>query len=168
MTRERFKTLVSVVVCAICVHAQNLRAVDSAVDDAPSITGTSCDAGSHITTEISHFSVEETVSRIQKSIQHEGLTVLIIVGQGIAADPSAMEAQQQMIVLADPRTRALLTSATPLIALDLPMKMLVWRDGDLVKVSFKEVDCIRQRYDLTPQTTSFFGLVDSSVRRALR
>jgi uncharacterized protein (DUF302 family) len=167
MKRERLTALVSLVVCVMCAHAPNLRAVDSALEDAPSITDTSCDADSDITTRVSHYSVEETMSRLQKSIEHAGLTVLIIVGQGVAADPSAMEAQQ-LIVLTDPRTRTLLTGATPLIALDLPIKMLVWRDGDLVKVSFKEVDCIRQRYDLTPQTASFFGLVDSSVQRALR
>ena len=132
------------------------------------MTAASCDADSDVTTKVSHYDVDETVSRLQKSIQHAGLSVLIIADQTTAADPSALEAQQQLIVLADPRTRADLMSATPLIALDLPMKMLVWRDGALVKVSFKEVDCIRQRYDLTPQTASFFGLVDSSVQRALR
>lgn len=164
MMRERLKTLVSLVVCVLCVHAPNLKAADNAVEDATSITDTSCDADSDITTQVSHYSVDETVSRVQESIQHAGLTVLIISGQGT----SAMEAQQQLMVLSDSRTRALLTRVAPLIALDLPMKILVWRDGALVKVSFKEVDCIRQRYDLTPQTASFFGLVDSSVQRALR
>jgi uncharacterized protein (DUF302 family) len=152
----------------MCVHAANVRAVDTAVDGAPSIIGDSCDAELDITTRVSPHSVDETVSRLQKSIQQAGLTVLIIVGQGNATDPIAVEAQQQLMVLADARTRALLTSATPLVALELPMKMLVWRDGGVVKVSFKDVDCIRHRYDLTPQAGSFFELVDSAAQRALR
>lgn len=167
MMREQLKTLLCLVGCVIGAYGPGLRAADDAVDDAPSVTAGACDADSDVTTKISHYEVDETVSRLQKSIQHAGLSVLIIADQAAAADSSALEAQQ-LIVLADPRTRADLMSATPLIALDLPMKMLVWRDGALVKVSFKEVDCIRQRYDLTPQTASFFGLVDSSVQRALR
>ena len=39
--------------------------------------------------------------------------------------------------------------AFPPIALDLPLKLLVWQDGDSVSVAYTPADEIAARYDVT-------------------
>lgn len=169
MNAPRFDTFALVAGFALSAHAFPLNAQGPTTDQASPGVDATCDADSDITTIVSHYTVEQTIVRLKENIETTGLTVLALLDQSVARDRTgAGTRHQEMLVIGDPRTRALLTNATPLVALDLPMKVLVWTDGDVVKVSFKEPECLRQRYDLTPQAVKYFAHVEESAEQALR
>jgi uncharacterized protein (DUF302 family) len=60
--------------------------------------------------------------------------------------------------------------ATPLVALDLPLKVLVWADGDQTRVSYTAPGALAARYDLTAELAARLagidGLTDSVVSSA--
>lgn len=126
-----------------------------------------CTADSEVTTMVSSYTIAQTIERLKASIEANGLDVLAIVKHGGGGGPGRSEAQHhETLFIGLPRVRALL-STTPLLTLDLPTKVLVWEDGEFVKVSFKEAECLRQRYDLTPESVRYFAQVEESVERAL-
>ncbi len=171
MSAMTFQTFILAVAAAVCVHAPSLNAQESAMDQPPpSLGDTSCDGDSDITTMVSRYTIEQTIQRLKASLEMVGLGVVAILEQSVAGDETGAQARHQevLVIGGDPRMRTLLTNTTPLLALDLPIKMLVWKDGEPVKVSFKEVECIRQRYDLTPQAVKYFARIEQATERALR
>ncbi|CAG0962931.1 hypothetical protein GPROT1_00947 [Gammaproteobacteria bacterium] len=160
------KTVAFAVACAVCVATNNIEAAEDA--HVPSMVAATCGADSDITTKVSRYNVDETVARLEEAIKRMGLTVLTIVSHGTATAPRVVEPPHQLLVMSGTDMRTLLSGSTPLIALDLPMKLLVWQDGKRVKVSFKDVECLRKRYDVTAQVAAFFVRVGASVEEALR
>ena len=135
----------------------------------PSLGDASCDADSDITTMVSRYTIDQTIQRLKENLEMAGLSVVAILEQSVAGDKTGAPRHQETLVIGgDPRARTLLTNTTPLVALDLPMKMLVWKDDEPVKVSFKTVECLRQRYDLTPQAVKYFAHIEEAAERALR
>jgi uncharacterized protein (DUF302 family) len=171
MSAMIFQTFIFAAAIAMCVHASSLNAQESAMDQPPpSLGDASCDVDSDITTMVSRYTIDQTIQRLKESLEMAELSVVAILEQSVAGDKTGAQSRHQetLVIGGDPRARALLTNATPLVALDLPMKMLVWKDDDPVKVSFKAVECLRQRYDLTPQAVKYFAHIEEAAERALR
>jgi uncharacterized protein (DUF302 family) len=171
MSALTFHTFMLAAAAAMCVHASSLNAQESALDQPPPGLGdASCDADSDITTMVSRYTVDQTIQRLKENLEMAGLSVVAILEQSVAGDKTGAQSrhQEMLVIGGDPHARTLLTNATPLVALDLPMKMLVWKDDEPVKVSFKEVECLRQRYDLTPQAVKYFSHIEEAAERALR
>ncbi len=150
---------------ALSAHIPNSNALGPANSSSPN-SDSVCTADAEVTTLVSSYTIAQTIERLKASIETNGLDVLAIVKHSVAGGPGRSEAHHETLLIQLPRIRALL-SATPLLALDLPTKVLVWEDGEFVKVSFKEAECLRQRYDLTPESARYFAQIEESVERAL-
>ncbi len=50
--------------------------------------------------------------------------------------------------------------AVPLIALDLPLKVLVWADGDQTKLTYLSPAALAERYGLSEQLAGAFAGID--------
>jgi uncharacterized protein (DUF302 family) len=57
--------------------------------------------------------------------------------------------------------------ANPLLALDLPTKILVWEDANEVKASFDDPDFLRMRYSLSTKEMEYFWRIESAIEHAL-
>jgi uncharacterized protein (DUF302 family) len=51
-------------------------------------------------------------------------------------------------------------AASPLAALDLPLKVLVWADGDQVKVSYYAPSALAARHHLNPDLAANLAGID--------
>lgn len=164
------KALVFALATGICIVATTVVAQEDAIQQlSQAPEDATCDAESDITTIVSRYSIEETVQRLKASLNISGLSVVTIAGQDAAGNENgAPPRHREMLVIGDPHTRRLLLTMAPLVALDLPTKMLVWEDGKPVKVSFKDAQCLRQRYDLTPRAVEYFDRIEEAAERALR
>ena len=54
----------------------------------------------------------------------------------------------QMLLFGNPKAGTGLMQALPLVGLDLPVKLLVWQDGDAVNVAYAPMSEIATRYDI--------------------
>ena len=73
-----------------------------------------------------------------------------------------------MLIFGNPKGGTTLMIASPLLALDLPLKVLVWQGADTqVWVSTTSAAYLSERYALPPDLSGILGVVDAVIEQAL-
>jgi uncharacterized protein (DUF302 family) len=122
-----------------------------------------------IITKSSPHSVRETLDRLQKAIRNKGLTVFAHIDHGANAQGAGLKMQDaQVLIFGSPKSGTPLMVASPLLALDLPLRALVWQDYiGKVWVSYTDPASLARRYalpdDLVGNIAGIEGVVDSAV-----
>ena len=95
-----------------------------------------------IVTRPSPFSVEETLERLQEIIRSRNLTLFANIDHSGGAKQVGLTMQEaHVLIFGNPKGGTPLMIASPLLALDLPLKVLVWQSADhQVWVSTNSVD----------------------------
>lgn len=112
-------------------------------------------------------SVEETVARLTAAIENAGAKVVAVVDH--AANARSIDAdipQTRVVIFGNPKLGTPLIEANPLVAIDLPQKMLVWRDGETTNVGYLEPDVLAARYDLDPASEAVTSMTAAMDRLA--
>ena len=74
----------------------------------------------------------------------------------------------KLIMFGSPKAGTPLMIASPLLALDLPLKALVWKDNDgRVWVSYNSVSYLVNRYNLPSDLTKNIAGIDTLIDAAL-
>jgi len=92
--------------------------------------------------------VDETLDRLESLAKKRGMTVFarINFAKDAAAAGLAMQ-PTQLLILGSPAGGTPLMVATPAVALDLPLKVLAWKDGsNRCWVSFNTPEYLQQRH----------------------
>ena len=90
-----------------------------------------------VVTKVSPRSVADTVSRLTELCAAKGLKVFDVIDQRAAAREVGLDLRETTLVLfGSPAAGTPVMVAAPLSALDLPLKVLIWADGDQTKVSY--------------------------------
>jgi uncharacterized protein (DUF302 family) len=71
----------------------------------------------------------ETLGRLEVAVARYGLTVVARIDHGAAAEKVGLELRPTVVVIfGNPRGGTPLMQAVPTVAIDLPLKALVWQD----------------------------------------
>jgi uncharacterized protein (DUF302 family) len=98
----------------------------------------------------SRYSYADTVSTLSKALTDAGNTIFTIIDQAGAAAAAGLTLRPtSLIVFGNPKGGTHLMDAFPLVALDLPLKLLVWEHRDGVMVAYVPMSEISTRYGLT-------------------
>jgi uncharacterized protein (DUF302 family) len=117
---------------------------------------------------VSKHSLPETVARLRHVLEGAGMHVSAIIDHTLDADHASVDREpNELLVFGDPKSRARLMSANPLLALDLPMKVLVWDDEGTVKASFNDPDFLKVRHALEREEMKYFERVETLIEHAL-
>src|SRR5271154_4140687 len=82
-------------------------------------------------------SVNETVSRLCELIEARGMHVFTVIDHsGEAAARGLHLRETKVVIFGSPETGTAIMDAVPLLALDLPLKVLIWSDEGLTTVSY--------------------------------
>ena len=82
-------------------------------------------------------SVEDTVSRLKDVLQSKGIKLFAVVDHRGEAETVGLELRDtKVVIFGSPLAGTPVMSAAPLAALDRPLKVLVWADGDQTKLSY--------------------------------
>ena len=91
----------------------------------------------------------ETASRLANAIRDAGNTVFATIDQAAAAETVSLALRPTtLIVFGNPKAGTALMQAFPLVALELPVKLLVWQDGDAVHVAYAPMSEVAARYGI--------------------
>jgi uncharacterized protein (DUF302 family) len=75
-------------------------------------------------------SVDQTVAKLENLLQSKGVTLFAVVDHsGEAAKAGLVMPPTKLLIFGNPTAGTPLMLAAPTIALDLPLKILVWQDG---------------------------------------
>ena len=118
----------------------------------------------------SPFSVEETLARLKGSIGSRNLTLFAQIDHSDLARGVGLNMQEaHVLILGNPKGGTPLLIASPLLALDLPLKVLVWQSADgQVWVSTNSVTYLRDRYAIPQALAGNLAVVDAVIQEALQ
>ena len=103
-----------------------------------------------VITKTSPLSVADTVSRLLALVTTKGMKVFAVIDHsGGAATVGLPLRDTKVVIFGSPQAGTPVMQSAPLAALDLPLKVLVWADGSITKVSFTAPSTLAARYSLT-------------------
>ncbi len=123
-----------------------------------------------IVTRSSPFSVEETLLRLQEGIHSRNLILFAHIDHSGEAKRVGLKMQEaHVLIFGNPKGGTPLMIASPLLALDLPLKVLVWQDeDDQVWVSSTSSDYLRVRYAIPQELIGNIAGVDAFIEQTLQ
>jgi uncharacterized protein (DUF302 family) len=100
-------------------------------------------------TKSSPWSVEETVDRLLATIASKGMKVFAVVDHSGEARSVGLELRDtKLVIFGNPEAGTPVMQAAPLVALDLPLRVLVWADGQQTKLTYTAPAELAARYQL--------------------
>jgi uncharacterized protein (DUF302 family) len=120
------------------------------------------DAGEGIVTKLSPWSVADTVSRLSAEVTGKGMKVFAVIDHAGEAGAIGLELREtKVVIFGSPQAGTPVMVAAPLAALDLPLKVLVWADGDQTKVSYTAPGALAARYGLSDELAGRLAGIDA-------
>jgi len=121
-----------------------------------------------VITKLSHLSVTETVARLTGMIGAKGMKLFAVIDQAAEARQVGLSLRETvLVVFGSPAAGTPVMAASPLSALDLPLKVLVWSDDGQTKVSYYAPAALAARHHLGPELAGNLaginGLTDALV-----
>ena len=105
------------------------------------------DAG--IVTKLSPLPVAGTVAKLTGIISAKGVKLFAVIDQSAEARQVGLSLRDTtLVIFGSPVAGTPVMAASPLAALDLPLKVLVWDDDGQTKVSYYSPDALAARYHL--------------------
>src|SRR5262244_491838 len=118
-----------------------------------------------IITKPSSTSVAQTVDRLRRLMTDRGFTVFNVIDHSDVAERAGVQMpESKLVMFGKPTVGATVMVAAPLAALDIPLKVLVWQDGNgAVSVSYNSWEFIAARLRIEGALRAPFDAVESIV-----
>jgi uncharacterized protein (DUF302 family) len=105
-----------------------------------------------IVTKHSPRSVSDTVSRLTDLIDAKGMKVFAVIDQSTEARRVGLELRDTvLVVFGSPAAGTPVMVAAPMAALDLPLKVLIWANGERTAVSYYDPGALASRHGLNAE-----------------
>src|SRR5271155_4353120 len=101
----------------------------------------------------SNHTVEQTVDRLKNILQSKGVMLFAVIDHSGEAEKVGMKmSPTKLLIFGSPQAGTPLMLAAPSIAIDLPLKLLVWEDAQgKVWVSYNSPAYLQERHGLPPE-----------------
>jgi uncharacterized protein (DUF302 family) len=114
-----------------------------------------------VVTKVSPRSVSETVARFTDLLNAKGVRLFAVIDQAAEARQVGLDLRETTLVLfGNPKAGTPVMVASPLAALDLPLRMVVWADGQQTNVSYPATSALAARYHLGPDLAANLAAID--------
>jgi uncharacterized protein (DUF302 family) len=106
-----------------------------------------------IVTIESRHSVEETVHKLEQILDAKGIKLFTMIDHSGAAQDAGMQMRPtKVLIFGNPKAGTPLMIASPTVAIDLPLKLLVWEGSDgKVKIAYNDPEYLQKRHGLPPE-----------------
>jgi uncharacterized protein (DUF302 family) len=110
------------------------------------------DAESGTITKTVPGTVGEAVSRLTDLVGARGMTVFTVIDHSGEAQRVGLDLRDtKLVIFGSPSAGTPVMQASPLAALDLPLKVLIWDDDGQTRVSFTQPDVLAARHHLSDE-----------------
>jgi uncharacterized protein (DUF302 family) len=118
--------------------------------------------GHLVTTKASPRSVAETVARLTSLVVAKGMKVFAVIDHSGEAERAGLDLRDtKVVIFGSPNAGTPVMVAAPLAALDLPLKVLVWSDGEETRVSYTAPQALAARYGLSEELGARLAGIDA-------
>jgi uncharacterized protein (DUF302 family) len=105
-----------------------------------------------VVTKLSPLTVADTTSKLTAMISAKGMKLFGVIDQAAEAREVGLTLRDTVLVIfGSPVAGTPVMAASPLAALDLPLKALIWSDDGQTKVSYYALAALAARHHLGPE-----------------
>lgn len=121
-----------------------------------------------VVTIASHHSVDETVKLLESLLRAKGVKVFALVDHSGEAKAVGLDMRPtKLLIFGNPKAGTPLMVASPSIALDLPLKVLVWEDADAkVWISYNAATYLQRRHNVPQDLVPTLAVVEAVAAKA--
>src|ERR1700692_1028843 len=125
-------------------------------------------ANNGIINKPSKRSVERTVEALTNILKSKGIAVFALIDHSGEAEKVGLKMRPtKLLIFGNPKAGTPLMLASPSIAIDLPLKLLVWEDGQgKVWVSYNSPEYLRERHGLPQELMQNIAVVEGLATKA--
>ncbi len=115
-----------------------------------------------------HESVDHTVQKLEGILQSKGIKLFALVDHSGEAEKAGMQMRPtKLLIFGSPKAGTPLMVASPTIAIDLPLKILVWEDaGGKVWLAYNSPAYLQARHGLPPDLLQNIAVVEGLAAKA--
>jgi uncharacterized protein (DUF302 family)/uncharacterized membrane protein YidH (DUF202 family) len=121
-----------------------------------------------IVTLPSQHSVDETVAGLQAMLDAKGVKVFTLIDHSGEAEKAGLPMHPtKVLIFGSPKAGTPLMVAAPSIAIDLPLKILVWEDGaGKVWIAYNSPAYLQTRHRVPPELVRNIAVVETLAAKA--
>jgi uncharacterized protein (DUF302 family) len=116
----------------------------------------------------SNHSVDQTVEKLKGILQAKGVTLFALVDHSGEAEKAGMKMPPtKLLIFGSPKAGTPLMLAASSVAIDLPLKILIWQDVQgKVWVSYNSPNYLQERHNLPPELLQNIAIVGTLAAKA--
>jgi len=116
----------------------------------------------------SNHSVDDTVQRVKSILQSKGITLFALIDHSGEAEKVGMKMPPtKLLIFGNPKGGTPLMLAAPSVAIDLPLKILVWEDSQgKVWLSYNSSEYLKERHGLPDDLLKNIAVVEPLAAKA--
>jgi uncharacterized protein (DUF302 family) len=128
----------------------------------------SSESGNGITRIASQHSVDETVSKLQAMLQAKNVKLFAVVDHSGEAEKAGLKMPNtKLLIFGNPKGGTPLMLASPSVAIDLPLKILVAEDAaGKVWISYNTTAYLQQRHNLPDNLLPNIAVIEAIAANA--
>jgi uncharacterized protein (DUF302 family) len=114
-----------------------------------------------VVTKLSPLSVADTTAKFTGILAAKGVKLFDVIDQAAQAREAGLTLRDTVLVIfGNPAAGTPVMAASPLAALDLPLKVLIWSDHGQTKVSYYAPDALAARHQFAPDLAGNLGAIN--------
>lgn len=122
----------------------------------------------HLVEHKTNLSVDEVVTKATKILQEKNLKIFSVFEHSkLAKDVNLEMTDTSVIVFGSPKVGTLLMQCSPKIALELPLKFLVYKAGNETILAYEDIKNIAKRYDANCEITEKLSIAQENLAKAI-
>ena len=115
-----------------------------------------------VVTKLSPLSVADTTAKLTAIIAAKGVKLFDVIDQAAEARQAGLTLRDTVLVIfGNPAAGTPVMAASPLSALDLPLKVLIWSDNGQTKISYYAPAALAARHHIAPELAGNLGAVNA-------
>jgi len=115
-----------------------------------------------VVTKLSSRSVADTTTRLTGILGAKGVRLFTVIDQAAEARQVGLQLRDTtLVIFGSPAAGTPVMAASPMAALDLPLKVLIWDDRGQTKVSYYAPAEIAARHGLGPDLEKNLAAIDT-------
>ena len=116
----------------------------------------------------SQHSVDDTVQRLQALLSEKNVRLFAVIDHSGEAEKAGLQMNPtKLLIFGNPKGGTPLMQAAPSVAIDLPLKALVWQDADgKVWLTYNDPAYLQRRHEFPEQLIANLSAVNGLLAKA--
>ena len=116
----------------------------------------------------SPLTFEETVAALQKTLNSKGINIFATIEHHKAAEAVGESMQPAtVLIVGNPKVGTALMQENPRLAIELPLKILIYKEEKIVRIRYEKISAIAEKYHIK-QNFATAEKIDAAMRQLIK